>query len=126
MLLTSLAISAEAKPENRSFVTFNDGIVLEVDRESPINMVHYRKCKVGSCDLKESLLLGLIEHADALCSSGNLFKWDRHKPSKFFEKIKDVLAAKNIRLEKSPSIHLHSPRRKGKKEGEDFAFDLKI
>jgi hypothetical protein len=107
-------------------VTFNDGIVLEIDRESSLEMIHYRKCKVGTCDLRESLLLGLIEKADSLCSSANLFKWDRHKPSKFFERIKELMAAKNIKLEKSSSIHLHSPHRKSKKDGEDFGFDFKM
>lgn len=126
MLLTSFAINADAKPENKSFVTFNDGIVLEINRENPIDIINYRKYKVGAFDLRECLLLGLIEQADTLCSNGNLFKWDKHKPSKFFEKIKEVLAAKNVKLEKSPSIHLHSPRRRSKKEGDDFAIDLKI
>lgn len=107
-------------------MTFNDGIVLEIDRVHSSDMINYRKCKVATSDLRESLLLGLIEQADTICSSANLFKWDKHKPSRFFERIKESMAAKNIKLEKSPSIHLHSPRRKSKREGDDFAFDLKM
>jgi hypothetical protein len=100
-------------------VTYHDGIVLELEKEQSKENLNYRKYQINTFDLKESLILTLINDIDEHITNQQIFRWDRYKPSTFFNKIKENLNGKSKNLPKSPSVHLNSPRRRGKRiEGE--------
>lgn len=70
----------------------------------------------------------MLKEVDELILVENIFRWDKYKPSTFFSKVKENLNAKSKSLSKSPSVHLQSPRRRGKKgeADEDLLLYLKM
>lgn len=112
-ILASIMVNEE-KGQPKSYVTYNDGIILQLNVGSPKHMINYRKHQVSCADLKESLILSLVHRIDEIITSRHIFRWDLYKPSSFFSKIKQHLNIKSKAISKSASVNLHSPRRKKK------------
>jgi hypothetical protein len=93
IVLASLALADHPHPDPKSFATFHDGIVLELNKSAP-GTINYRRLPCNRSDLKESLLLTLLNQVDATTTHNGVLRWDQYRPSAFFSKMKEHLAVK--------------------------------
>ena len=80
-MLTSLAINADRPKDNNKFVTYTDGLVLEIDHKRSEKEIVYRRNIYQASSLKESLLYNLINVTDDVVSNFHSLKWGENKPS---------------------------------------------
>lgn len=120
IILTSLLLSEDPYLEAKSFATFHDGLVLELNKSGP-GLINYRRMPCNCNNLKESLLLALLSHVDNTTTNIGMLKWDQYRPSAFFSKVKEHLAVKEKKGLRSPSAHTRRRR-----DEEDLLFDLKM
>ncbi len=93
IVLTSLTLADHPRPDPKSFATFHDGIVLELNKSAP-GIINYRRLLCSCNDLKESLLLALLNQIDTTSTQNGVLRWDQYRPSAFFSKIKEHLTVK--------------------------------